>query len=92
MLFLQIVALLAASASAAVYSDDASFQKYQWEAFKLEYKKSYETMDIETRRFAIFLENLKVADLRNAAGNNYFLPKIYFYLININMTLLQIIN
>ncbi|KAJ1407434.1 cysteine proteinase [Ochromonadaceae sp. CCMP2298] len=63
----QVVALLAivASASASVFSEDHTHQKYLWEAFKAEHSKSYSTMDEESRRFGIFIENLKVVDLRN---------------------------
>lgn len=36
-----------------------------WETFKVEHHRIYETMEEETMRFNNFLENLKVADLRN---------------------------
>ena len=55
---------LLASASASLYRDDPSHQKYLWETFKRDFNKAYGTMDEETRRFTIFLENLKMADLR----------------------------
>eukprot|EP00600_Ochromonadales_sp_CCMP1393_P010392 CAMPEP_0174953856 /NCGR_PEP_ID=MMETSP0004_2-20121128/94_1 /TAXON_ID=420556 /ORGANISM="Ochromonas sp., Strain CCMP1393" /LENGTH=330 /DNA_ID=CAMNT_0016201591 /DNA_START=32 /DNA_END=1024 /DNA_ORIENTATION=+ len=61
-----IAVALAASASATLFNEDHTHQKYLWESFKSEHKKAYDTMDEETRRFGIFLENLKVADLRNA--------------------------
>jgi len=38
-----------------------------WEAFKAEFSKSYDTMENESRRFYLFLENLKASDSRNAA-------------------------
>ena len=66
MIYQLVVALaVAASTSAVLFSEDHTHQKYLWEAFKSEHSKNYETMDEESRRFGIFLENLKVADLRN---------------------------
>ncbi len=58
-------ASVAATAFAGIYRDDPSQQKALWESFKLNFKKSYGTMDEETRRFGHFLENLKAADRRN---------------------------
>jgi len=58
---------LASTVSAALYSAEPSHQKFLWESFKSEYNRRYETMDEETHRFAVFLENLKMADERNAA-------------------------
>jgi len=62
-----IVAALAfaASASAKLYTEDNSQQKYMWESFKRDHSRSYATMEEENQRFGHFLENLKVADLRN---------------------------
>jgi C1A family cysteine protease len=60
-------AVLAATASATLYRDDASQQKFMWESFKREYNKNYSSMDEENHRFNTFLNNLKVADERNAA-------------------------
>ncbi len=56
-----------ASASAKIFSDDASIQKYMWENFKREHGKSYTTAGEEATRFGNFLANLKSADLRNEA-------------------------
>jgi C1A family cysteine protease len=68
MIYPVVVALaLAASASATLYSADHSHQKYMWESFKAEYGRNYETMEEETSRFNIFLENIKMVDLRNQA-------------------------
>jgi len=36
-----------------------------WESFKRDHSRSYATMEEENQRFGHFLENLKVADLRN---------------------------
>lgn len=38
-----------------------------WESFKAEHAKSYSTMEEESQRFGFFLENLKIADIRNDA-------------------------
>jgi C1A family cysteine protease len=62
---LTVALALAATASATLYSENATHQKYLWEQFKQDHQKSYETMDEEQRRFTLFLENLKVADMRN---------------------------
>jgi C1A family cysteine protease len=65
----QIVVLIAflAVSSAKLFPEKASHQKYLWESFKRDFGKSYETQDEETKRFNYFLENLKIADLRNEA-------------------------
>jgi len=66
MIYQLVVALaVVASSSAVLFSEDHTHQKYLWESFKREHNKSYETMDEESRRFGIFLENLKTADNRN---------------------------
>jgi len=62
-----VLATILAVASARFFSENSSHQKYLWDAFKTEHGKSYETMDEEVKRFNFFLENLKVADLRNEA-------------------------
>jgi len=62
-----VVATLLASASAALYSEDSTHQKYLWENFKRDHNKNYSTMDEETKRFGHFIENLKISDLRNEA-------------------------
>jgi C1A family cysteine protease len=67
MIYQFVVALsIAAAASASLYSEDKASQKSLWEAFKVEHGKKYDTMEEETRRFYTFVENLKVADQRNA--------------------------
>ena len=68
MIYQTVVALaVVAGASAKLFHEDHSHQKYMWEAFKSEHSRNYATMEEETQRFAIFLENLKVADMRNEA-------------------------
>ncbi len=68
MIYQTVVALaVVAGASAELFQEDHSHQKYMWESFKNEHSRNYATMEEETQRFAIFLENLKVADMRNAA-------------------------
>lgn len=56
---------LLASASATLFVSDHVQQKYMWDSFKREHGRSYSTMEEETQRFGYFLENLKMADLRN---------------------------
>jgi len=62
-----IAVALAATATASLYIEDATQQKYMWESYKMEHGKSYDTMETESRKFSIFLENLKLADRRNDA-------------------------
>jgi len=67
MIYQLLVALsVIAASSASLYVEEPSHQKYLWESFKSEYNKNYDTMDLEARRFNIFLENLKLADQRNS--------------------------
>ena len=61
--FVAIVSFLV-NVSAGVYTSDSSKQKQLWEAFKKEYNKQYVTIEEETHRFGIFIENLKIADER----------------------------
>jgi len=64
--FVVLVSILGV-VSGKLFTDNQSHQKFLWEQFKQEHKKSYDSTDIETMRFNYFLENLKVADLRNDA-------------------------
>lgn len=57
---------LLGSASAGLYTEHSQHQKYMWEAFKKEHHRNYATMEEEAQRFAIFVENLKIIDERNA--------------------------
>ena len=42
------------------------FQQTQmWESFKREYGRNYKSQQDESQRFSFFLENLKIAELRN---------------------------
>jgi len=56
---------IAAAASAKLFVEEPSFQQEMWESFKSEYGKTYDS-ETETKRFGYFLENLKIADSRNA--------------------------
>jgi len=62
---LVVAAAIVAGASAKLFPEDPAQQKYMWESFKMEHNKNYDTMEEESRRFNMFLENLKVADNRN---------------------------
>jgi len=64
--FIVLIAILAV-ASARLFSDNQSHQKYLWDNFKTEHGKKYETTEEEMKRFNYFLENMKMSDLRNEA-------------------------
>jgi len=60
-----IVALgVLAAASAKLFPDDPTLQKYMWESFKTEHGRSYDAQT-DTIRFGYFLDNLRNADARN---------------------------
>jgi C1A family cysteine protease len=61
-----IAATLIATASASLLPKDVASQKYMWESFKQEHNKKYASETEEGTRFQNFLQNLKVADMRNA--------------------------
>jgi hypothetical protein len=66
MIYQTVVALsIIASSAAVLFTSDPTQQKHMWETFKQEHGRAYETMEEETTRFGHFLENLKIADLRN---------------------------
>eukprot|EP01038_Epipyxis_sp_PR26KG_P010130 gene10130-13628_t len=58
-------AVVATSSASIFKADDTPNQKQIWENFKAEHNKVYSTMDEESHRFHIFIENLKMADHRN---------------------------
>eukprot|EP01038_Epipyxis_sp_PR26KG_P013144 gene13144-17612_t len=60
------LSVVAGASAAKLYSDDAKAQKSLFESFKQKFNKVYETMAEEEHRFAIFIENVKMADHRNA--------------------------
>lgn len=55
-----------ASSAPTLYTEDKTQLKAAWESFKTEFGRKYDTMDDETRRFNLFVENLRTADLRNS--------------------------
>jgi C1A family cysteine protease len=65
MIYKVATAFTLAAAATALYTEDHSLQKNLWDSFKTDFKKSYDTMEEEQKRFTIFLENIKMADLRN---------------------------
>jgi len=66
MIYQLAVALAVASvASANSYREDPTRLKQLWESFKRDFGKEYNTMDEETNRFQIFVQNLKNSDARN---------------------------
>lgn len=62
---LAVALTLATVASATLYREDPTHLKFLWESFKREYSREYATMDEESSRFQIFVQNLKAADARN---------------------------
>ena len=71
---LAAVILLCANhcASGALYTDNVATQEKMWESFKLKFEKSYSSAAEEAQKFAIFVNNLKLADEHheNAAGSS----------------------
>ncbi len=64
--------LVVASASAVAgapkfYSANKPDQKSRWENFKMSNNKTYDTMELEYRRFYLFHGNMKNVDDRNSA-------------------------
>jgi len=71
MIYQLAVALAVATvASANMYKEDPTHLKFLWDSFKSQYGRSYSTMDEENSRFQIFVQNLKLADQRNAQDSN----------------------
>jgi C1A family cysteine protease len=60
-----VLATVIASASAGIFPEDPKEQKALWDSFKANFRKGYETMDEEHKRFGHFLENLRSVDRRN---------------------------
>jgi len=54
------------ASSSPLYTSDAAQQQYLFDSFKRSYGKTYATAEEDSRRFGIFIDNLKTADLRNA--------------------------
>jgi len=68
MIYQLVVAIaVMASVSAKLFPEDPAQQKVMWENFKRDFGHNFSTMEEETRRFGHFLENLKMADVRNDA-------------------------
>ena len=61
-----IAALAATSVQAAFYTEDKAVLKNLWADYKLKWEKTYATMEEETLRFNIFVDNLQIVDERNA--------------------------
>jgi len=64
---LTLVAAVSAGTASVWSTEDHATQKAMFENFKSLYGKKYSTMEEETERFFKFVDNLKVADQRNAA-------------------------
>jgi len=61
------VLLAAAPASASFFTNNTNAQQNMWSTFKTEYGKQYSTVKEDAKRFAIFIENMRIVDERNAA-------------------------
>jgi len=62
-----VLALALTGASASLFSNVTEHQRYAFDEFKASYGKHYETAAEDAKRFAFFVENLKIADARNVA-------------------------
>jgi C1A family cysteine protease len=69
MMYTTIVAasILATSAVAELYQSTPQSVKLMFEAFKADHSVTYQTMEEESNRYGIFLQNLRTIDERNAA-------------------------
>jgi len=64
---LVVLALALLGCSASLYSNNTDHMEYAWNQFKLDYNKRYASPAEDASRFAIFVQNLAVADARNVA-------------------------
>lgn len=62
-----VFASLLVATNAHLFVSDPVQQKFMWDQFKMEYSKSYSTVEEDTTRFTNFLVNLRLAEKRNAA-------------------------
>jgi len=58
--------IIATAAAGSLLPSNEEQQRYLWQSFKADYHKSYNSTEEDSRRFGYFLENLKVAERRNA--------------------------
>ncbi len=66
MIYNTVIALsLAATASAALFTENNDFQMEMWKNFMRDHNKQYASVEEEKARFANFIDNLKLADARN---------------------------
>lgn len=61
-----LACVLAVAFAAPLYSEDPRNMKMLWEGFKSKFAKAYSTFEEEENRFRIFIDNVKMADYRNA--------------------------
>jgi len=57
--------ILASMVAGDLYSPNPENLKYMFDQFKMEYSKKYATMEEESFRFQVFVDNLRIADDRN---------------------------
>ena len=61
-----LAALAATNVQAAFYTEDKAVLKSTWADYKLKWEKTYASIEEETLRFNIFVDNLQIVDERNA--------------------------
>ena len=67
---LLFVVVIATVSSSSLHSNDEKFLQFQFNEFKNSFNKRYDTVEEETKRFRIFVENLKIIDERNLEERN----------------------
>jgi hypothetical protein len=67
---LLLVVVIATVSSSNLYSNDEKFLKFQFSEFKNSFNKRYDSVEEETKRFHIFVDNLKVIDERKHNNGN----------------------
>lgn len=69
-LFLTFSLLTSSTVLSNEYTSNPTDLKYKWDLYKKEYSKKYSTMNEEMDRYNIFIENLKIIDVRNMLERN----------------------
>lgn len=63
---LTVFALALGQTSAGLFSNNTKFMRSAFDEFKVEYNRVYSTVAEDAKKFAVFVENMKTADDRNA--------------------------
>lgn len=64
---LVVFALALLDCSASLYSNNTDHMEFAWNQFKADYNKRYASPAEDASRFAVFVQNMAVADARNLA-------------------------